>query len=184
MSNDLISDDDKKLFRQTVGKVTPLPGNKKISQVSSKPPPEKKPRTAKQTVPQAPALPLSDYIIDSVTGETILSWFSQPLPSKRLREFRQGLIPFADRLDLHGLSGEQAREKFLSFIQKSYDNGYRCILLIHGKGGQHNHAPRIKNLINRWLPQHPYVQGYHSAIARHGGTGAVYVLLKKSQNSL
>lgn len=182
MANDSISDDDKKLFRQTVGTVTPIAGRKKIPLAPDKPPVPPPKHTGKRSADSRPRLFLSDFIQEIVSGETVLFWSSVPLPSKRLREFKNGQLSFTARLDLHGLSTEQARENFLTFMDRSYRHDHRCVLIIHGKGGQQGNAPPIKNLLNRWLPQHPYVRAFHSAIPRHGGTGAVYVLLKKTQN--
>ena len=38
----------------------------------------------------------------------------------------------------------------------------------------------IKSFVNKWLPELPAVLAYHTAQRHHGGSGATYVLLKKS----
>jgi len=55
------------------------------------------------------------------------------------------------------------------------------MLLIHGKGGYEGAPPVIKNLISRWLPQFDEILAFHSAKAKDGGHGAVYVLLKRNK---
>lgn len=183
MGNDFLSDADKKLFRNTVGPVTPLKKAKQSqpktacvtaimaqSKQSNQPRPHSKPY-------------LSSYIQENVQAESPLSWALTAMPRKRWREFQQGLIPFCARLDLHGLTHDSAQTAFLNFMEHAYHTQQRCVLIIHGKGGQQGEAPIIKNLVNRWLQQHPYTRAFHSAIARHGGLGAVYVLLKKWQKS-
>jgi DNA-nicking Smr family endonuclease len=61
--------------------------------------------------------------------------------------------------------------------------GYRCLLITHGKGAQSNPPARIKSYVNHWLQQVENVIAFHSATPRHGGTGSVYVLLKKTPAS-
>ena len=38
----------------------------------------------------------------------------------------------------------------------------------------------LKSFVNKWLPELPAVLAYHTAQRHHGGSGATYVLLKKS----
>lgn len=40
--------------------------------------------------------------------------------------------------------------------------------------------PMIKSHVNTWLRQHPQVLGFSSCLAKHGGTGAVYIILKRT----
>lgn len=44
-------------------------------------------------------------------------------------------------------------------------------------------APCNKNLLNRWLPQMNEVIAFHSALPKDGGSGAIYVLLKRKIRS-
>jgi len=38
----------------------------------------------------------------------------------------------------------------------------------------------VKSHVNTWLRQHLQVLGFASCLPRHGGTGAIYVLLKRT----
>ena len=38
----------------------------------------------------------------------------------------------------------------------------------------------LKGYVNHWLKELDAVQAFHSAQPQHGGTGAVYVLLRKN----
>lgn len=67
------------------------------------------------------------------------------------------------------------------FIQTQAELGKRCLLIIHGKGGIQGAPPVIKNLLNRWLPQINEVIAFHSALPKDGGSGAIYVLLKRNR---
>ena len=49
--------------------------------------------------------------------------------------------------------------------------------------GTSRSTPRalLKSHVSAWLPQLPAVMAMHSAERRHGGSGALYVLLRKSE---
>jgi DNA-nicking Smr family endonuclease len=52
--------------------------------------------------------------------------------------------------------------------------------VIHGKGARSGpDGPVLKAGVQRWLAQWDDVLGYVSAARRHGGSGAVYVLLQR-----
>jgi DNA-nicking Smr family endonuclease len=54
------------------------------------------------------------------------------------------------------------------------------VRIIHGKGNRSNHkGPVIKTKINNWLRQHERILAFHSARPVDGGTGAIYVLLRR-----
>jgi len=42
---------------------------------------------------------------------------------------------------------------------------------------------RIKSFVNHWLRQLLQVLAFHSTQQQHGGVGAVYVLIQKSESS-
>jgi DNA-nicking Smr family endonuclease len=56
----------------------------------------------------------------------------------------------------------------------------RCARIVHGKGhGSWQKQPILKVKLSRWLRQHDAVLAFCSARPTDGGTGAVYVLIKK-----
>ncbi|WDA23515.1 Smr/MutS family protein [Aeromonas hydrophila] len=57
----------------------------------------------------------------------------------------------------------------------------RCLLILHGKGERSTPRALLKSYVSAWLPQLPAVMAMHSAERRHGGGGALYVLLRKSE---
>lgn len=186
MADDFMSDEDKALFRDQMRSVKPL--NEKTKRVS-RPTSlsaqktakiDSPPAVSKKTIPKKEYY-LSDFISETVLSNTILSHCDPGVPSKRFRELKNALIPWEARLDLHGLKTEAAREALSSFIQTEFNKNKRCLLIIHGKGGHQGAPPVIKNLVNRWLPQFDEVLAFHSAQAKDGGHGAVYVLLKRKR---
>ncbi len=123
---------------------------------------------------------LSDFIQETVLSETVLSYADVSVRGPRFQALKSGSIRWEARLDLHGLTIEKARQELIQFLHHQSTNNHRCVLIIHGKGGHQGAPPVIKNQINRWLPQFPNVLAFHSAQAKDGGTGALYVLLKRN----
>lgn len=107
--------------------------------------------------------------------------FQRPgVQSTLLRKLRRGLIANEAELDLHGLRTDDARLAVASFLDSASRNGLRCVRIVHGKGyGSAQAKPVLKNKLNSWLRQRPEVLAFCSARPVDGGTGAVYVLLKR-----
>ena len=56
----------------------------------------------------------------------------------------------------------------------------RCVRVMHGKSARtDSRRPMLKSHVNTWLRQHQQVLGFASCHAKHGGTGAVYVILRR-----
>ena len=99
------------------------------------------------------------------------------------KKLRQGRYEIDARLDLHRLSVKQARMDVHSFIQDAMQYGLRTVLILHGKGQRKTEQEKtavLKGYVQHWLQELEEVQAFHSAQPVHGGTGAVYVLLRKS----
>ena len=65
-------------------------------------------------------------------------------------------------------------------MQQAQARGHRCLLVIHGKGYYSSSGePILKNLLKNWLPLQPDVIAFHSAKPKDGGTGAIYLLIKR-----
>lgn len=124
---------------------------------------------------------LSDHYYETVKSDSVLSYSHPSLSSKRFQEFLKGNVRWEAKLDLHGLNLDLAKDRLIDFILNQNLLGHRVILVVHGKGGQFNPTPVLKNLVKHWLPQFPQVLAFRSAIGRDGGNGAVYVLLKNNR---
>lgn len=181
MSKKFLSDEDKALFRQMMVAVKPLQKDKKADLSEQKIARElpRKPSAYPIEKPHTPSFYLSDYYVNEVQTQSQLSYCSHSIPTKRIRELKKGEIPWQARLDLHGLRPDAAKDALIHFIMQQQQLASRCLLIIHGKGSRQGEPPVLKNLVNHWLPQFPQVLAFHSAIARDGGNGALYVLLKR-----
>lgn len=100
------------------------------------------------------------------------------------RKLRQGRYEAEARLDLHRMTTAIARREVFEFIELCHELGLRSVLIIHGKGetrAERERSSILKGCTDHWLRQLEIVQAFHSAQPRHGGTGAAYVLLRKSE---
>ena len=97
------------------------------------------------------------------------------------KKLRQGKYPSENHLDLHKTTVKQAQKQVLNFIEDSRKKNYRCVIITHGKGVHSKTPGKIKSHVNHWLQQIPEVLAFHSTLAKDGGSGAVYVLLKKTE---
>lgn len=101
---------------------------------------------------------------------------------KIFKQLSKGEFKFTDRIDLHGLYSADAWMELMRFLHQAATDGHRVVLVITGKGkgyGEKGDMGVIKAQAAKWLTAHPMVLAFHTAIPRDGGTGAVYVLLRK-----
>lgn len=173
-----IDAENKRLFRQAMADVRRLSTDRSPLKLSQ---PKPEPRQTQADEAKVLEDMLSDEFdpIDVATGEELL--FARPGIQKQvLRKLRQGKFAVEAELDLHGLRVEQARQVLARFLGQSRDKGIRCVRVIHGKGlGSFQKQPVLKDKTNRWLQQRDEVLAFCSARPVDGGTGAVYVLLKR-----
>ncbi len=101
------------------------------------------------------------------------------------RKLKQGRYEPEARLDMHRMNVQRARREIFSFINECHELGLRSVLIVHGKGdrngGKGEAVGVLKGFVDHWLRHLGVVQAFHSAHPVHGGTGAVYVLLAKSE---
>jgi DNA-nicking Smr family endonuclease len=117
---------------------------------------------------------------------------SQPSPRKgeraiepnRRHRISKERDPIGARLDLHGLTQDRARGVLEAFLARAWDEGYRAVLVITGKGVQGDGI--LKRRTPEWLAA-PHlahiVAGISDAARHHGGEGALYVALKRKARS-
>ena len=113
------------------------------------------------------------------TGEELL--YSRPgLQHSIMRKLRRGQYAIEAQLDLHGNTVPEARERVSAFIHEMQAQDRRCVRIIHGKGkSSEGKLPVLKGKVNAWLQQWDQVLAFCSARPNDGGTGAVYVLLRR-----
>jgi DNA-nicking Smr family endonuclease len=125
--------------------------------------------------------PLSDELeVEEVDPEGTLSFCGSGIQKSVFKKLRSGQYRISDELDLHGTTIKQAKQILMYYLQETPQFESCCVRIIHGKGNRSgNNKPVLKTQVNHWLCEHDRVLAFHSAKAKDGGTGAVYVLLKR-----
>jgi DNA-nicking Smr family endonuclease len=161
-----------RLWGVVAGTVHPLPG-RATPKISAEPP-EAKPAAPARIAAHVTARPHPPRHRSSV--ETI-----EPRRRHRIAKERD---PIGARLDLHGLDQDRARSLLEAFLRRAWDDGYRAVLVITGKGVQGDGV--LRRRAPEWLAAPylaPIVAGVSEAHRRHGGEGALYVALKRKPKS-
>ena len=124
---------------------------------------------------------LSTESVELVEPFAILSFKKDGVQSPVFKNLRLAKYQVDATLDLHGQLLKNARNTLFNFINDCQQQNVRVVLIRHGVGIKNKTKPGIlKSFVNKWLPELPAVLAYHTAQRHHGGSGATYVLLKKS----
>jgi DNA-nicking Smr family endonuclease len=96
------------------------------------------------------------------------------------QRLRRGRIAIDARFDLHGHTQRSAHAALLRFIERARADGCRHVLVVTGRGGESGGV--LKRSVPRWLQEpafHRHVVAFHEAGPRHGGAGALYLVLRR-----
>ncbi len=105
------------------------------------------------------------------------------LDPRVVRALKDGALPVQDYCDLHGLGVDEAQARLKDFLAHSQMRNYRTVLVVHGRG--HNspgNLPVLKSCLEGWLTMKRFrrqVLAFASAQPYDGGTGALYLLLRR-----
>jgi DNA-nicking Smr family endonuclease len=100
---------------------------------------------------------------------------------------KRGKHPIEARLDLHGMTQAQAHRALAAFVHDARADGKRCVLVITGRGsGQEFRGGGVlKAAVPRWLGEpefRPHVLAVATAQPRDGGSGALYIMLRRTRS--
>jgi len=124
---------------------------------------------------------------DLELSDEYMRGFVRGLDSKIFQQLKAGSLSVEGHLDLHGQNADQARDALMFFMRESYLAGRRVVLVIPGRGKNSPGGLSILRAeIQSWLTREPLrriVLAFCTAQPRDGGTGALYVLLRKIRKS-
>lgn len=133
---------------------------------------------------------LGEQGFEMLGSEQSLTYSRAGLDGGSLRRLSNGHMRPTLTLDLHGYKIDAARDSVWNAVRHGQAEGDRCLLIVHGKAGAGYKDQQgeirdagqalIKSHVNHWLQQLDAVLAFTSALPKDGGTGALYVLLKKS----
>lgn len=176
----LLSTGETRLWQQVLSDVEALPGRSV----------ELDPNASK--IDPVPTRPHPDRI--DLSNKRVQSGRSSALPSldhgqaagvdrKTMDRLRKGKLPLEGRLDLHGMTQEQAHRAMVRFIERGYHEGRRHIQIVTGKGTRLNgEIGVLRQKVPQWLNQpelRAKVIAFSYAPKNQGGEGALNVLLKR-----
>ena len=170
---------DGALWRAAMRHVTPLPGRDQPSRRSvpaTAAPPRSAPSPAPTRAPE-PAL----AVLAARKADPPLAHFAG-LDRATAERLKRGRRAIEARLDLHGMTQAEAHAALSGFIVRSQADGRRCVLVITGRGRASPGGGVLKEAVPRWLdgPRlRPHILATAPAQPRHGGNGAIYVLLRR-----
>lgn len=171
--SDFDHNDDFELFKQAMAGVTPIKHDK-IETPKSRKPIKRRPTQTSESIEDT----LSDDFVPEC-GD-YLEFVRAGVQKSLVKQIRNGKLPVQNQIDLHGRTRDQARKALLSFIQSAQQNHYKLVCVVHGKGyNSEDGRPVLKALVNKWLQNIHEVLAFTTAQPRDGGTGAVYVLVKR-----
>lgn len=172
--------DDNDLFRDAMGDVTPLKDT--TSTLWLKSPSTKAPRHPPHDPEQENFL--TRGYLDIVPLNTPLAYKADGIQQGVLGKLRKGEYRLDASLNLLRQPVETCRQALFNFMVQAHKQGLRNLLIIHGKGrDDESHANIVRSYLARWLTQFDDVQTFCVAQAQHGGAGALYVGLRKTDKA-
>ena len=104
---------------------------------------------------------------------------ADPVGVRRTRLPNWRKAPVDDELDLHGYRVAEAIPEIDRFLERSHAAGLRKVLIVHGKGLHSAEAPVLKQAVVAHLRRHPLVEASGVPERKDGGSGAVWVLVRR-----
>lgn len=105
-----------------------------------------------------------------------------PLDKPTYRKIAKGRIDIEARIDLHGLTQNEAHGLLYSFLVNAHGRGLRHVMVITGKGRSMGSEGILKQAVPHWFSTPLFrmlVSAYEDAARHHGGHGALYVRLRR-----
>ncbi|SFR35381.1 Smr/MutS family protein [Litoreibacter janthinus] len=113
------------------------------------------------------------------------------MDKKAFTRLKQGKLSPEARIDLHGMTLEQAHPRLNRFILDAHAQGKRLVLVITGKGKSRDDGGPIptrlgvlRHQVPQWFQQQPlkpHILQVTQASQKHGGSGAYYVYLRRTR---
>jgi DNA-nicking Smr family endonuclease len=180
--------EERQLFQDSVNDVIPLSGRHKVVAARGKSPH----RLQSPENPDAEALQQLKRLVETGSGFVLkhtaeyVEGAGEWMPPELFRRLHGGHFSIQAHVDLHGLNLAAAEAQFDHFMQRVITTGMRAILVVHGRGRSSPGPPVLKRNLFRWLSTgrwKRWILAFTSARACDGGTGATYVLLRRTPRS-
>jgi len=136
-------------------------------------PPPKPAKPPRRAAPPPPVAKLPDLALGVTPG----------VDRRSAERLRRGERRIDARLDLHGMTQDEAHRALDAFLARAEHAGWRCVLVITGKGRPGTSAGGVlRAAVPRWLneaPNRARLLAIAAAQPKDGGAGALYLLLRR-----
>ncbi len=173
-----VRDDEARLFEAAMRNVDRLPG--RTAEAPADPDATARPASSKRAAPPPPPPPLPR----PAAMPELRPGVAADLDARTMERLRRGRMRPEARLDLHGMTQDEAHRALNGFIAASRGAGRRCVIVITGRGRAKLGGGVLREQAPRWLnlpPTRGNVLGFAEAQPKDGGAGALYVLLRKKR---
>lgn len=185
-----LSAEDSELWAFVTREITPLKRRRR------KPAPAKPATKAAEALPEPVAVPAKPPVKPkSAASRPLKPPPAPPIPpiapidKRERRQVVRGTRAIDARIDLHGMRQGEAHGALRGFLAIAQMRGYAMVLVITGKGGGGGDMPYaveergvLRRVVPQWLRMpdlRPLVLGFEEAHHGHGGSGALYVRLRR-----
>ncbi len=172
---DRLNEEDRVLWNLVARTAKPLKGKPAIEVpevAAAATTPEQAP-AARSAAPASPAKPKTQHV-------------ARALDEPTLDKLSKGRLPIEGRVDLHGMTQEEAYSLLFSFLSRAHAGGIRYVLVITGKGSSSGGDGVLRRAVPAWLSTplfRPLVSSHDHAARHHGGSGALYIRLRRARTS-
>jgi len=152
------------------GAALPTPSKAVVAEPTPSPPP-----TAAEAPASRPAKPPAPPLA--------------PIERRLKRKLARGRGEIDDAIDLHGMNQAEAHQALRGFLRHSQARGAKLVIVVTGKGGpldERGSWPPERGVLRRLTPHwlrdpdlRSIVLGFEEAGRAHGGSGALYVRLRR-----
>jgi DNA-nicking Smr family endonuclease len=167
--------EERRLWAHVARGVTPLRGRSYPPEAEPEPDPASPPAPAAELPLPPPPRPKPPPPLAPVDRKTLLA-------------LRRGTRAVDAVVDLHGLRQAEAHDTLIAFLRRSQAAGHGLVLVITGKGGSASgqglfeERGVLRRVVPHWLRLaglRSLVLGFEEASPQHGGSGALYVRLRR-----
>jgi DNA-nicking Smr family endonuclease len=138
------------------------------------------PKPQRRHVPAAPAAPPPPPVPPVLQHGHVAG-----IDAGTIRRLRRGQLPIEAALDLHGHRQDDAHRALIGFVGAHQAAGRRLVLVVTGKGLRGDRSGVLRRQVPLWLnapPLRDKILAFDYARPEHGGTGALYILLKRQRH--
>jgi DNA-nicking Smr family endonuclease len=177
-----LTNEERQLWLTIARGITPLKGRRPLSEPEPPPEPPAPPAPSREIPPQVPAPAPAPRKLPELPP-------LGPLDRGTRTALRRGRRAVEAVIDLHGMRQDEAHQALGAFLRRAQGSGLKLVLVVTGKGGAGSDDSHfgergvLRRVVPHWLrlPDiRPLILGFEEAAPHHGGSGALYVRLRRS----